>query len=203
MRILSMVCLVLLGWTDAAWALTYRGRSIEVGPTPEASACVELVRKGIDLVETLPADLRKLGGMITDLRCDPAPPKATNTSAYDNTTGVYVWESKTEPKGHIVFRRGPNFQAPSDVALSLVGNGVYARQHRDWIDARQKAAAGDAAAKARLAYWDSVFTKSDRKAAVKADCENMDAAYQTMKALGADSRKLSGMASLALRHGCP
>jgi len=31
----------------------------------------------------------------------------------------------------------------------------------------------------------------------------MDAAYQTMKALGADSRKLSGMASLALRHGCP
>lgn len=203
MRLLSCLCLLLAGWAHAAQALDYRGRTISVGPSPDAEACVDLVRKGIDLVERLPAPMRKLGAMVTDLRCNPVAAKAEKTSAYDNTTGVYVMESEEQAKGFIVFRRSPGFQAPQDIALSLVGNGVYAKCHHDWIEARAKAKGGDPAAKDRYALLTSIVTKSDLKAVTKAECENLDASYQTLKALDPDPKRLSAISHQAFRRGCP
>lgn len=203
MRLLCCLCLLLAGWAHAAHALDYRGRTISVGPSPDAEACIDLVRKGIDLVEQLPAPIRKLGAMVTDLRCNPVAAKAEKTSVYDNTTGVYVMESEDQPKGFIVFRRSPGFQSPQDIALSLVGNGVYAKRHRDWIEARSKAKSGDRAAEQRYARLTSIVTRSDLKAVVMAECENLDATYQTLKALDSDPKRLSALSNMAFRRGCP
>lgn len=205
MRMLAGIGVSLLIAASAAHAegVEYRGRSIVVGASPRAGACVDLVRKGIDLVEGMPANLRALGKEITRLRCDPVGPDARATSSADNTTGVYVIESKDEAKGHIVFRRDPAYLAASNIAMSLVGNGVYARRHREWVEGRHKLAkSGDPALKAKVERLEKIMTKSDLDLVVKAECELLDTQYQTMKALKSDQQDLSALSRLMLRRGC-
>lgn len=186
-----------------AQAMDYRGRSIALGASPRAATCAELVRKGIDLVEGMPANLRALGKEVTQLRCEPVPPDARNTGSGDNTTGVYVMESKDEAKGHIVFRRDPAYLAASNVALSLVGNGIYARRHREWVEGRHKlATSNDPALRAKVERLDKIMTKSDINLVVKAECELLDVQYQAMKALKSDPADLSTLSKLMLRRGC-
>lgn len=204
MRIFGLLVVVVVGISiggAAAEAIEYRGRVITEGASPQAAACVDLVRKGIDLVEGLPAAYRALGQRIKDLRCDPLPNEARHSSVEDNTTGVYMMESKDEAKGHIAFRRDPAFQSAREIALSLVGNGVYARRHQDWISAKKQARSSPEA-RAKAERLEKIITKSDLNLTVKAECENMDAVYGTLKALGEDANKLSGLSKLMLRRGC-
>lgn len=197
------VSLVMLMAAAQAQALDYRGRTITLGASPRAAACADLMRKGIDLVEGMPANLRALGKEVTELRCEPVPADARNTGSADNTTGVYVLESKDEAKGHIVFRRDPAFLAASSIAISLVGNGVYARRHREWVDGRRKLAkSDDPALKAKVERLDKIMTKSDINLVVKAECELLDTQYQTMKSLKSDPGDLSALSKLMLRRGC-
>lgn len=188
-----------------AWAEggDYKGRTIVLSNSPAAGACAALVRKGIDLVEGMPANLRSLGKEVTRLRCDPVPPGAQGTSTADNTTGTYVIESKDEAKGFIVFRRDPAYLAASNVALSLVGNGVYARRHREWVEGRRKLeSSNDPALKAKVERLEKIMTKSDVNLAVKAECELLDTQYQAMKALKSDPEDLSKLSRFMMRRGC-
>ncbi|MGE5518167.1 MAG: hypothetical protein ACM31D_20380 [Bacteroidota bacterium] len=200
-----VVTLGLISCATAAWADgdEYKGRTIALGNSPKASACAALVRNGIDLVENMPANLRSLGKEVTRLRCDPVAPGAQATTTVDNTTGTYVIESKDEAKGFIVFRRDPAYLAASNVAMSLVGNGVYARRHREWVEGRRKLAnSSDPALKAKVERLEKILTKSDVDLTVKAECELLDVQYQTMKALKSDPEDMSKLSRLMLRRGC-
>lgn len=197
---LGMILCATVAWADGG---EYKGRTIALGNSPTASACAALVRKGIDLVESMPANLRSLGKEVTRLRCDPVTPGAQGTTTVDNTTGTYVIESKDEAKGFIVFRRDPAYLAASNVAMSLVGNGVYARRHREWVEGRRKLAnSSDPALKAKVERLEKILTKSDVNLAVKAECELLDVQYQTMKALKSDPEDMSKLSRLMLRRGC-
>ncbi|MGE5475931.1 MAG: hypothetical protein ACM3Q1_04700 [Bacteroidales bacterium] len=205
MRIGAIAAAGLLLAAGAARAdgIDYRGRTITQGASPSAAACVALVRKGIDLVEGMPANLRSLGKEVTRLRCDPVTPGAQGTGTVDNTTGTYVLESREEAKGFILFRRDPAALAASNVAMSLIGNGVYARRHREWVEGRRKLAkSNDPALKAKVERLEKIMTKSDVNLTVKAECELLDVQYQTMKALKADAEDLSALSRLMLRRGC-
>lgn len=204
MRAIFALGLVVFGCVaSAAQALEYRGRTITATESPRAAACVDLVRKGIDLAEGLPANLRALGREVTRLRCDPVPPGAQGTSTQDNTTGVYMMESKDEARGYIVFRRDPAYQAASSVAQSLVGNGVYARRHREWVEGRKALAkSNDPALKAKVERLEKIVTKSDLTLTVKAECELLDVHFQTMKALKADPQDITALSRLMMRRGC-
>jgi hypothetical protein len=200
---IAVVGLLLAAAAARAEGTDYRGRTIVQGASPSAAACVALVRKGIDLVEGMPANLRSLGKEVTRLRCDPVMPGAQGTGAVDNTTGTYVIESREEAKGFILFRRDPASLAASNVAMSLIGNGVYARRHREWVEGRRKLAkSNDPALKAKVERLEKIMTKSDVNLTVKAECELLDVQYQTMKALKADAEDLSGLSRLMLRRGC-
>lgn len=203
MRAFAVLLLSLLAAGAAAQAADYRGRTIDLGDSPRAAACADLVRKGVDLVEGLPAHLRSLGKEVTRLRCEPVGPGARNTGSADNTTGVYVIESKDEARGQIVFRRDPAYLAASNIAISLVGNGVYARRHREWVEGRRKLAkANDPALRAKVERLEKIITKSDVNLAVKAECELLDTQFQTMKALKSDPEDISALSRFMMRRGC-
>lgn len=120
--LISLLCVLsLAGSALAGEPVSYKGRIIAVGDSPAASECLNMLRRGIDLVEGLPAGLRGLGGEVKALRCDP-PSNPTNDPR-DNVTGVYVRKG-----GFIDFRRNPAFLSPAKYALALVSNGVYASQ---------------------------------------------------------------------------
>lgn len=199
----AIVVLALTSVGALAQTTDYRGRTIALSASPRAAACADLVRKGIDLVEGMPANLRSLGKEVTRLRCDPVGPDAHGTTSADNTTGVYVIESKDEARGHIVFRRDPAYLAAGNIAMSLVGNGVYARRHREWVEGRHKLAkSSDPALKAKVERLEKTMTKSDINLTVKAECELLDVQYQAMKALKSDPQDLSALSRLMLRRGC-
>lgn len=196
-----VIVLVGLAAPVVAEPIAYKGRIITVGPSPRAAACVELVRKGIDLVDGLPARLKGLGGKVRDLRCNPLPAEARHDRSEDNVTGIYMMESKDEAKGHILFRRDPAYISGGNVAVSLVTNGVYAQRHRDWIEAK-KQAGKSSEARAKAERLEKIVTKSDIDLVVKAECELLDAQYGVLKALGEDANKLAGLSRFMARRGC-
>lgn len=183
--------------------IQYRGRVITLGGSPRAAACLELVKKGLDMAETLPAKWRALSGKVRQLHCNPLPAEAVHSHVADDVTGVYVVDRDDPAKSAIVFRRDPTFVSARDIVLSLVGNGVYAQRALDLAEGRrQLAKSGDPALKARVERLEKIVSKSDLDLTVKAECENMEAVYGTMKALGADPNDLSGLSKFMLRRGC-
>lgn len=199
----GVLVLFLGGAAQAEQVIDYRNRVITMGGSPRASACLAVVKRGIDMVETLPPKLKSLGQKVKSLRCDPLPADAPHTRAEDNVTGIYVMESRDEARGHILFRRDPNYLEASNIAVSLVGNGIYAQRHSDLIEGkRQLAKSPNPALQAKVDRLQKIVSKSDMDLTVKAECELLDAQYGTLKALGADPRDLSGLSKFMLRRGC-
>jgi hypothetical protein len=188
----------------AAPAIEYRGHTILPGDAPQSAQCVAMVRRGIDLLDTLPPHLRSLGHEVKDLRCEPTPPNASNTRFEDSVVGVYTIEGLSDPGGRIVFRRNPNASAAALVAISLVGNGVYARRHREYNEGRRRLAqSNDPALRARVEWLEKVLSRSDLDLAVQAECENLDARYQVASLLDPWPRDLGDLAKIMRERNCP
>lgn len=195
---LAALMLVVFAVTPAlAEAIAYKGRTITVGNDPGREQFVELAKRGIDMAGQLPADLRALAELVPDLRYTPAAEAKPNRDPRDNVTGVYTMVTPDDPRVFLAFNRNPAFLAPVDVTLSLVGNGVTARRHREYL--ALKAKGGDPA---RQQYLKTVLTLSDPDVALKARCENLEAIFKAMKALKIDSRKTDGLARLLSQRGC-
>lgn len=101
-------------------SVTHRGRTIVAFGHADAQQAVELIRKGIDLTETLPPDLRRLAGIVKEMRYE-APPMGEDV----RSNGTYISD-----RGFIWFKRQPENISPRDVAASLVANGVLAEAAR-------------------------------------------------------------------------
>lgn len=95
--------------------VNHRGRTILAVGHRDAEQAVEVIRKGIDLAETLPPDLRRLAGIVKSLRYE-APP-----------IGVDVKSNGTFMRGdnQIWFMKNPRNTSAGEVAANLVGNGVF------------------------------------------------------------------------------
>lgn len=183
-------------------AADYRGHTIRLNDSPQAAQCAAMVRKGIDLLDTLSPRLRALGHEVKDLRCEPTPPNATNTRAQDSVVGVYTVDGPNDPGGRIIFRRNPDASAANLVALSLVGNGVYARRQREYNEGKRHPSSSPAV-RARMDWLEKVVTKSDINLVLRAECENMDATYEALKALDPDPRQLSALNRVMRERNCP
>jgi hypothetical protein len=180
----------------SAETIDYKGRKITVPDGGKNELFLESIRKAIDIVEKMPPKLKALGGLITDLRYDPTPSDATNTSAYQNITGVYIVESKESLKGHIQFFRSPVYASPANYAKSIVGNGVYRQRHAKYIEARKT---GD---KAYMDYYENIVTKKDLKLTLKAECEVMDVDIGVTKALEMDPKLINALTKERSNRGC-
>lgn len=96
--------------------VSYRGRSIVAIGYGDAARALDLIRKGIDLAETLPPDLRRLANVVKDLHYE-TPPLGVDTKA----GATYMRDRK-----HIWFKRNPDNISPREVAALLAANGVVA-----------------------------------------------------------------------------
>lgn len=196
---LSLMVLGLALPGQAAESVTYKGRTIQVGDSSAAAHCLTLVRRGIDMVDGLPAKLKTLGGAVKQLKCDP--PQRSSNETRDNVTGVYTMTSRAEVLGYVDFRRNPASVSAAEVAASLVTNGIYAGWHRSYVEASRKAAS-DSAARDTARRLEAVLTKGDLKAVIRAECEILTTAYQTAKALDMDPRQLTGLGRVMRERSC-
>lgn len=96
--------------------VSHRGRSIVAIGYGDAARALDLIRKGIDLAETLPPDLRRLANVVKDLHYE-TPPLGVDTKA----GATYMRDRK-----HIWFKRNPDNISPREVAALLAANGVVA-----------------------------------------------------------------------------
>lgn len=183
---------------QAAEPVIHKGRTIQMGDSPAAGQCLALLRKGIDMLETLPPRLQTLGGAVKQLKCDP--PRGSN-AVRDNVVGTYTMTSKTEASGYIDFRRNPASVAAAQYAASLVTNGIYAGWHRAFIEANRKAAT-DPAARDKARRLEAILTKGDLSAVIRAECEILSTSYDTYKALDMDQRQLTGLNRVMRERGC-
>lgn len=95
---------------------THRGRTILAIGHRDATLAMDLIRRGIDLADTLPPDLHRLASTVKTLRYE-APSAGVDVKA----GGTYVRSDNL-----IWFKKNPRHMSPSEVAANLVGDGVYA-----------------------------------------------------------------------------
>lgn len=200
MRSTSLAAVLLLLAAHPAWAesFTYKGRNVTMPDGGRNAMFEDYIRKAIDMAETLPPKYKSLAAQVTDLRYEPIPSDATDTTAHQNVTGTYVIESKDSLKGHISFYRNPAFISPSNYVMSLVGNGIYRQRHAKYVEAQKK---GD---KAQIDYYEAIMMgkKKDLKLALKAECEIMDTEIGVMKALALDPKRIDAMTKERNNRGC-
>lgn len=196
MRLLGlMTALALLALpAQAGEAVSYKGRTILTGDSTASAQCVELTKKGIDMVEGLPARLKSLGNAVKDMKCDP--PRGSG-EVRDNTVGVYTMTSKTEPQGYIDFRKKPASLSAAHYAVSMVTNGIYAGWHRAYVQAAKDPAQRDKAQK-----LEAILTKSDLSGVVRAECDILTTTRDTLQALDMDPRQISAVARLMRERNC-
>jgi len=199
-----LVVLALAARTSvAAEVVSYKGYTITGSPADDDGAFFQMVKTGIDMVDGLPQRLRSLGQLVRDLRYLPAGAAGADRGGLDDVTAVYIIETLDEARGHIAFRRDTGHLAPLHIALSLVGNGVHAKRHRDYVDARRKAAAeASDANRARAAYLEKLVKRTDLNLVAQAECENMAAIRDTLRALDGDARQIEGISRLMDRRNC-
>jgi len=191
----GMVAIGVLAFpAQAAEPVTYKGRIIVLGDSPAAAQCLDLAKKGIDMVEGLPAKLRILGNAVKEMKCDP--PRGSG-EVRDNVVGIYTMTSKTEAKGYIDFRRNPAFLSAAQYAVSTVTNGIYAGWHRTYVQA-----AKDPAQRDKAQRLEAILTKRDLAGAVKAECEILATTHDTMTALDLDPRHISGLSRVMRDRNC-
>lgn len=181
----------------AADAVEYKGRRIQAAAGGQAAECLALVRKAIDMTAQLPAAQRALAAEVTDLRCQPVPADRRGNEVADNTIGVYTMASPDAPGGYIRFPLKPGELSAADVAVSLVGNGQYARWHRAYLAARRQ---GDQPAAGR---YHGILTHSDQKAVAAAECQLLDHRRAAIKALDLGERRLAAVNRQSTLRGCP
>lgn len=128
-----------VGSASAQQAVDYKGRRIQIAAGDQSAECLTLVRKAIDMTSELPPKQKALAAEVKDLRCLPVPEGKATNEVRDNTVGVYTMISPDDPGGYIRFPMKPGSLSAADVALSLVGNGGYARWHHAYLAAKQKA----------------------------------------------------------------
>lgn len=204
MRVLILVAAA-AAW--AAWAagaaaagqgVDYKGRHIQVAPGGQGDECLALVRKAIDMTADLPPKQRALAAEVKDLRCAPIPEERRTNEVVDNTIGVYTMTSPDRPGGYIRFPLKPGNLSAADVAISLMGNGSYARWHQGYL-----AAKGDPAAKATAQRYHAILTKSDQKALISAECELLENRRVATKALDLGEKRLTAIGRQISLRGCP
>lgn len=191
------VFLASLSAAPAEEAIAYRGFTLRGAPSGDSTAFFEVARKGIDMVASLPPRLRALGSLTRDIRYLPVPAAAPGRRADDDITCIYTMASADEAAAYIGCHRNPIYLDAASVAVSLIGNGVYAQRHRDYLDAKRK---GDVAKAERLG---KIVKKTDIDLTVKAECEVFAAYRDTIKALDLDHRAVEGINRLMYDRNCP
>ncbi len=197
-RVLTLLAAGAVGgltFPAAAAPVSYKGRTIVMGDSAAASQCLELVKKGIDMADTLPPKLKSLGSAVKDLKCDP--PRMGSNEVRDNVVGVYTMTSKTEAKGFIDFRRSPASLTAAQYTVALVVDGVYAGWHRDSVRAAKDPAQGD---KAR--HLETILTKGNLSDVLNAECVILSTTRDTLQALDLDPRHASGVARTMRERNC-
>lgn len=176
----------------------YKGRKIQYAADGSGSECLALLRRAIDMTAELPPKLRTLAAEIKDLRCSPIPEERRTNAVVDNTIGVYTMRSPDNPDGYIRFPLKPGSLSAADVAMSLMGNGSYARWHRAYLSARQKGPDDPVARK-----YHALLTKSDVKALLIAECEMMENERTAILALDLGERRAASINRRMSVRGCP
>lgn len=185
------------GAASAEQGVDYKGRHIQVAPGEQGGECLALVRKAIDMTAEFPPRQRALAAEVKDLRCTPVPEEKRTNAVADNTIGVYTMTSPDRPGGYIRFPLKPGNLSAADVAISLMGNGSYARWHQGYL-----AAKGDPAAKATAQRYHAILTKSDQKALISAECELLENRRVATKALDLGEKRLSAIGRQMSLRGC-
>ncbi|KIL97462.1 hypothetical protein CCC_00523 [Paramagnetospirillum magnetotacticum MS-1] len=185
-----------LGAEAAPQAVEYKGRKIQIGAGEQASECVALLRKAIDMTAELAPKQRALSAEVKDLRCQPISADKQTNAVVDNTIGIYTMQSPDIPGGYIRFPLKPGSLSAAEVVISLVGNGQYAKWHQAYLAAKSQ---GDASAR----RYHAILTKSDQKILSAAECELLDHRRAAVKALDLGERRLASINRESSLRGCP
>jgi hypothetical protein len=177
-----------------ASAIEYKGRTI-VGSNYDGinnDLYFDTVKKAIDMIETLPPDLRKAVGSIRRVFYNPPSPQRQRNDAYTNIVGVYTIGPKFEEPAPIIFYKDMKFSAPYEVAMSIVGNSMYAEDHQRMIELRRQMgtmrAAGDTSSdkyktlEKEHANLQAVLDKTDQKLLNVDACRGLKRSFDVLKA---------------------
>jgi hypothetical protein len=179
----------------------YKGRHIQVSGGEQASQCLALVRKAIDMTAELGPKQRAQAAEIKDLRCNPRPSVNRTNDSRDNTVGVYTMKSLDDPSGYINFPIEAGAISAADMVISLVGNSSYARWHHAYLAARKKGPS-DPAAKAEAERIAALFNGSDKSGRLKAECALLNDQYEVVKSLDLGEKRLRGVSKQLTNRGC-
>jgi len=157
--------------------VAYRGRTIRTLKTEEGRRFLELIKRAIDLAETLPPDLAALARGTTDLRYEP-------TEDYDRRGGAIFtgeWRHDASGKGYMAYPRGIELRQPRELTLNLVAGGVYARRDAAHVHTTIRA--------------DPAGYRQD-------ECERVRAVVHTMEALRFPYDRVTGAYTGMSQNGC-
>lgn len=95
----------------------YKGRSVKVKGYDQPEKALAVIKQGIDMADSLPADLRSLASVPKRLVVDPSP-----FGEAKETVGVLMVKAG-EKDGYLRFPVHPGAYSATDVAVSMVTNG--------------------------------------------------------------------------------
>lgn len=109
----------------------YRGKKVHqsVYPDVDNKVFVEAVKKALDLMETVPAELRRPLEFIDEIRYNPQSKHMTKSGTTDAAVGYYNDALSVEGRRIVFVRRDMKWSSNADLFLTLVHEGTHALQH--------------------------------------------------------------------------
>ena len=181
---------------------TYKGVEL-VGTTYADRSSEDFFRIGrlaIDMVRSLPRAEWNRTGLIRKIIYNP-PSKFRNIK--DETahfTGVYYPDPMKKWPAPMLMNRSAKYVSALDVALAIVSAGILADDHRRFVNLSGNATGRDSGEYRKLRL---LMTKSaPNDVQLSADCRNLIATYNALKALSPQSMELNDRVREINNRGC-
>lgn len=109
----------------------YRGKKVHLSVYPDVDnkPFVEAVKKALDLMETVPAELRRPLEFIDEIRYNPQSKHMTKGGTTDAAVGYYNDALSVDGRRIVFVRRDMKWSSNADLFLTLVHEGTHALQH--------------------------------------------------------------------------
>jgi TPR repeat protein len=167
----------------------------------------------LDMIEALPANLRKYPKLIDEIRYDPPSKERKNATPYANAVGVYSIGPNDAFPAPVVIYQDVRFGAPLYYAFNIATNGYRAASHKRRLDLALRLRRHDLG-KARLSASELSQTKQEHDRLLAAtlktnqqvvdelECGPMLYAFELIKVLERDPAPKDAMARRLSARGC-
>jgi len=220
------LAIVIFGWgIDVAYSKSkipppgptqqYKGRTL-IGssyPNVRNKLFFETVKIAIDLTEKLPKNLRKYPRAIKRIYYDPPSKHRKAKGIKTNIVGVYTYGSNIKKIAPVIIYQDMKYSSGLRVALSLLGNGLRAFEHKNAIKLIRKIQYMRAnknkfssqqieKTKNSLRKFFLRISRKDMKLVKKFECKSMRVKFEAYKAFNLGARRTDALARKISRRNC-